>query len=415
MQMHQNQLNCPKMRQMNQQMPQMQMNQMSFVEVQAPLPQMPGQQCVIAMFLAGPQHMHQLPCMMGNKVSPMPGTPCTGTPSTSDDEVQDEPTEPEVTLTTSAARRLRRQRAAQRAAQNSTGAGWWAAGPVAAGLVCNPVSDFFAQHSEQKLQEQLRGDQQEVTAALEVLKGHVWDLSCHPTGCRLVQLALENAKQRQASELGSELKGHVQEAMASPHANYVVQKILTQLLWNSCSFVAEEFQGSAAALSQHRFGCRAFCRLLEFHAQQEGTLLLVDEILQESVELCCHPFGHHVVQSILEHGLVEHRDRVALAIAANDTLGLATDQNASYLVEKAVCSSSPRYQEALLKEPSAIPRSPGHVPLWMLRGKGAGGSSHDPPGLRSAGDQKLPARAQKDEEHGLLLLLDLGLMQRKSK
>ena len=33
---------------------------------------------------------------------------------------------------------------------------------------------------------------------------------------------------------------------------------------------------------------------------------------------------------------MEHRDRVALAIAANDTLGLATDQNASYLVEKAM-------------------------------------------------------------------------------
>ena len=67
------------------------------------------------------------------------------------------------------------------------------------------------------------------TFSRQVLKGHVWDLSCHPTGCRLVQLALENAKQRQASELGSELKGHVQEAMASPHANYVVQKIHTCL------------------------------------------------------------------------------------------------------------------------------------------------------------------------------------------
>ncbi|CAJ1454718.1 unnamed protein product [Effrenium voratum] len=135
-----------------------------------------GQQCVIAMFLAGPQHMHQLPCVMGNKVSPMPGTPCAGTPSTSDDEVQDEPTEPEVILTTS---------------------GWQrrmvGAGSIAAGLVCNPVSDFFAQHSEQRLQEQLRGAQQEVTQALEVEKGHVWDPSCHPTGCSLVQLALENA------------------------------------------------------------------------------------------------------------------------------------------------------------------------------------------------------------------------------
>ncbi|CAJ1366662.1 unnamed protein product [Effrenium voratum] len=166
-----------------------------------------GQQCVIAMFLAGPQHMHQLPCVMGNKVSPMPGTPCAGTPSTSDDEVQVllrwmrfAPPSPAPYLITTRTRRRR----AYRAGGDSHDLGrlglvrrWQrrmvGAGSIAAGLVCNPVSDFFAQHSEQRLQEQLRGAQQEVTQALEVLKGHVWDPSCHPTGCSLVQLALENA------------------------------------------------------------------------------------------------------------------------------------------------------------------------------------------------------------------------------
>mmetsp|Transcript_63324 Transcript_63324/g.151321 ORF Transcript_63324/g.151321 Transcript_63324/m.151321 type:complete len:380 (+) Transcript_63324:73-1212(+) len=348
---------------------------------------MPGQ-CIVAMRVP-------TETVKDSGFRPMPSTPSTGTPpSTSDEEAEE------------LDNRQRRKPATKPRS--------WQPGPVAAGLVCNPAADFFAQHSQERLQRQLQGDRQEVTKALGALKGHVWDLSCHQAGCRLVQLALENAKQRQASELGSELKGHVQEAMASPHANYVVQKILTQLLWNSCSFVAEEFQGSAAALSQHRFGCRAFCRLLEFHAQQEGTLLLVDEILQESVELCCHPFGHHVVQSILEHGLVEHRDRVALAIAANDTLGLATDQNASYLVEKAVCSSSPRYQEALLKElrPFLAHLAMSRFGCYVARALVDHPMTHRASALQEIRSCQQELRKTK---HGLLLLLDLGLMQRKSK
>ncbi|CAJ1449931.1 unnamed protein product [Effrenium voratum] len=185
------------------------------------------------------------------------------------------------------------------------------------------------------------------THASKALKGHVWDLSCHQAGCRLVQLALESASQQQASELASELKGHVQQAMASPHANYVVQKIVTRLLWSSCSFVAEELLRAAVQMSHQRFGCRIFCRLLEFHARQDTALRLVDEILQEAADLCCHPFGHHVVQSILEHGFEQHCDVVAHVIGS-DVLAFAKDQNASYLVEKVLCTSSLAYQEALL-------------------------------------------------------------------
>ncbi|CAJ1366660.1 unnamed protein product [Effrenium voratum] len=312
----------------------------------------------------------------------------------------------------------------------------WQPGPVAAGLVCNPAADFFAQHSQERLQMQLQGNQQEVTKALEALKGHVWDLSCHQAGCRLVQLALESASQQQACELASELKGHVQQAMASPHANYVVQKIVTRLLWQldgdvrfvrllmeadtvpsnswrSCSFVAEELLGAAVQMSHQRFGCRIFCRLLEFHARQETTLRLVDEILQDAADLCCHPFGHHVVQSILEHGFEQHCDVVARVIGS-DVLGFAKDQNASYLVEKVLCTSSPAYQEALLAAlwPFLADLAVSRFGCYVARAVVEHPRTHRATALEEI---RMCLPELRKTKHGQLLMADLGFVRRFPK
>lgn len=52
-------------------------------------------------------------------------------------------------------------------------------------------------------------------------------------------------------------------------------------------------------------------------------------------DLCRHNFGHHVVQSVLEHGHEKHRKVVANILKA-DLLSFAKHRNASYLVEKAL-------------------------------------------------------------------------------
>lgn len=67
--------------------------------------------------------------------------------------------------------------------------------------------------------------------------------------------------------------------------------------------------------------------------------MLVEEVLQEAEDLCCHPFGHHVAQSVLEHGSDEHREIVSATIDRNP-LGYARNQNASYLVERVLASNS---------------------------------------------------------------------------
>ncbi|CAJ1334779.1 unnamed protein product [Effrenium voratum] len=189
-------------------------------------------------------------------------------------------------MSTSASRRFRRKRAAQRAAAKDPSR--LAQGPVAVGRVWNPMEAL----NSHRLQELVLGKPEELAEAIEALKGHVWELSCHPTGCRLVQLAFERGNPRAGGELVAELQGHVLEAVCSPHANFVLQK--------------------------------------------------------DAGSLCCHPFGHHVAHSVMEHGQ-KHRDMLAMGICCNP-IGFAKNPSASYLVENALFVCSPCYQEALLRK-----------------------------------------------------------------
>lgn len=280
--------------------------------------------------------------------------------------------------------------------------------PMAPGRVINPGMAWFNKQTCEQLQQQL-SEGSDISSALEALTGHVWDLSRHPVGCRLVQSAIERSSQKQAANLAHELQGHVQEAMTSPHANYVLQKIVTHLTWQSCGFVADELLDSASHFARHRFGCRIFCRLIEFHAEQKPTLMLVEEVLQEAEDLCCHPFGHHVAQSVLEHGIDQHRDVVAETIDRNP-LGYARNQNASYLVER-VLSSGSRYQESLLSELSsslvdlALSRYGCYVARAVV---------DHPKTNRPLEVSKLTAIRHElnKTKHGQYLLADLGLGQK---
>jgi hypothetical protein len=160
-------------------------------------------------------------------------------------------------------------------------------------------------------------------------------LSFEPQGCRAVQAALLQVGGAEAAELVSELHGHVREAMESPHANYVVQKVVEALPASLSGFVAEELCGAGVHAARHKFGCRVVCRLLEHTAHGAGTAALLDEILVEAGKLSRHTFGHHVVQSVLEHGQPWHR-RAVLDALRGDLPRCSRNRNSSYVVEKAL-------------------------------------------------------------------------------
>merc|ERR1711933_524473 len=117
-----------------------------------------------------------------------------------------------------------------------------------------------------------------------------------------------------AAQVAAGLQGAVVEAIKSPHANYVIQKIITVLSVQEAPFIAEEIQGAVAELACHEYCCRVFCRLLENAAADESTVRLIDSLLAEAEVLFTHAYGHHVVECVLEHGLVHQRSQIVSAL-----------------------------------------------------------------------------------------------------
>lgn len=191
-------------------------------------------------------------------------------------------------------------------------------------------------------------------AALRSLRGNIRRMAFDSHGCRVVQQALQLADRNLASEYVAELHGHVRQAVGSPHANYVIQKVVEVMPTFLASFVAEELKGSGAAVARHRYGCRIMCRLLEHSAPDQGTVDLTNEVLEEAFELCRHSFARHVLQSILEHGMTDQRDKVSKALRT-DLLRNARNRNASYVIERAMTYCSGAERKALTAELLGMP------------------------------------------------------------
>ncbi|CAE8677151.1 unnamed protein product [Polarella glacialis] len=213
-------------------------------------------------------------------------------------------------LSQSTARRRRRQRAGERFDQPKVpgaltqefqfpmaNSGWVrplpsrAVTPMAIGATYQAAQILAPQRSSE-LRAQLEAGGSDAASAVSALQANVWALAQDPQGCRLVQLALEKADIRVGKALALELLGHVREAATSPHANFVLQKVVTQLSPSTASFISEELLGNAARFARHPLGCRIICRLLEFCSAEESTQLLVDEqVPSEALELCRHSFS----------------------------------------------------------------------------------------------------------------------------
>jgi len=173
------------------------------------------------------------------------------------------------------------------------------------------------------------------------LQGQVRRLAFESLGSRVVQDALEQATDlADAQTLANELRGHVRTAIESPHANYVLQKVVEVLPPSSRTFIAEELLGTGVAVARHRYGCRILSRLLENSppccSQRDVVTQLFDEVVSEAAQLCRNQYARHVLNSMLEHGPVEQCRRVVTSLRETGLLRHATHRQASYVVEQAL-------------------------------------------------------------------------------
>jgi len=156
----------------------------------------------------------------------------------------------------------------------------------------------------------------------DVMKKH----SFNRVGSPMVQYALGIATPQQATQLAAGLQGSVVKAIKDPHANHVVQKVIKEVPPASRPrFMLEEIRKEIFDLACHEFGCRVYCRLAESLKENDSDLVdFMSHLLRKPKELAQHDFGHHVVESLLEHGLRSHREHIVSALRQNLMLHMWT-------------------------------------------------------------------------------------------
>jgi pumilio RNA-binding family len=188
-------------------------------------------------------------------------------------------------------------------------------------------------------------------AAIEALVGNVAELAFDASACRVVQKAIELGEEEEVVSLSIELQGRIREAIRSPHANHVVQKMVEVLPASSLGFIVEELLGAGAEFARHRYGCRVLCRLVQ--RQGEASIARMDELIEELMsdasDLARHTFGHHVIEMVLQAGSAYQRHNVFDSLVS-DLMRNAKNRNATYVVERALYSCEDEDRCILVRE-----------------------------------------------------------------
>lgn len=183
-------------------------------------------------------------------------------------------------------------------------------------------------------------------AAVKLLEGFV-TLAFDAQGCRVAQAALDAAGLEVQVDFAKELKGHIQEALRSPFANYVVQKVVELLPPSNVPFIIEELAGEVVQVAKHRYGVRILCRVLE-HFPQKAIEGLIGEALDNAVALCHDRYGNYLMQHIMEYGTTEQCATVVRTLL-DDAIHFAKEQTGSTLVERALLHFELEERRLLLK------------------------------------------------------------------
>jgi hypothetical protein len=191
----------------------------------------------------------------------------------------------------------------------------------------------------------------------KLVKDQVFRLAMDGDGCRLVQAALQEGSRGAQSDIVAELKGHVCEMVASPHANHVLQRLIELLPPSSVRFVLEEMTArwSPDYIAKHKFGCRVLARILEhFPGSCAPLASFLDTLLENAEAHCFHAMATFMMQHLLEHGSEKHKAIIVAAVCSNLEKA-ALDSHASGVLDKALTLMAPEEQQHLTAQVLMVP------------------------------------------------------------
>mmetsp|Transcript_140588 Transcript_140588/g.356945 ORF Transcript_140588/g.356945 Transcript_140588/m.356945 type:complete len:518 (-) Transcript_140588:100-1653(-) len=197
-----------------------------------------------------------------------------------------------------------------------------------------------------------------VAAAVALPDGDtVWEKSQTAQGCRQVQQMLDEAPTDEARmAIALELRGHIWDALRSPHANYVVTKCIATLPAASLKFIVDEIPADIAPqAAKHKFGCRIIQRIVE-KCTSEMVNGLVEAILADFTAVARHPYGNYVAQNLLQNGTADQKQRI-VKMVETDIRGLTSDSFGCTVVNASLSAKAPKEGQVVIAR--AMANEPG--------------------------------------------------------
>jgi hypothetical protein len=183
---------------------------------------------------------------------------------------------------------------------------------------------------------------------LEKILKNVRTLAFDQDGTRILQRVLQVSNERTKARIAASLTGDAIQVMRSKHANYVFQTMVQEMPPKAIEPLIQEILEVAHEYSRHAYGCRIFCRVIEYTKNKELADILTRE--PELHGLIQHKYGSHVIRKILEHGTAEHKERIENSITKDGkAITYAMHEYASFVVEAILDKKADR-QSTLVKQ-----------------------------------------------------------------
>ena len=186
---------------------------------------------------------------------------------------------------------------------------------------------------------QLHLDKNCVKQAAAMIFDSVWILACHEQGCRLIQSVIRSVDLCILKRILLEFHGNVHQACYCCNANYVLQCVIETSPSYCITFISEEIAPFVNKLVRHRYGCRIILRLIE-NGSGGG---LPNAIAADAQNIIRHRYGHHAANGLLEHGTLEQKQAVLIALGSQNlrtAVESACNKNAYYVHLRALTSSA---------------------------------------------------------------------------
>jgi len=150
----------------------------------------------------------------------------------------------------------------------------------------------------------------------------------------------------------ADFHGCVLESVKDPWANYVICRIIEYVPFALCAFVPSAMVGTVVELANHKFGCRAMIRIIRhvLRCNDNAASVMADIVAHNAANLCQKKYSNYVLQELLEHGTVVHKQQVVHGLRKVGLIRTAENRWGSLVLEAALRHSSPEDCKGLASE-----------------------------------------------------------------